>query len=506
MGQELSVDSCCFGRETSMGKDHATTRVERDWEDEALESWENLDPITYFQYAEHRTQNEEERHHAMRKRYKQTQQHYHNQRNAKTYLQEVDEAFDELLGFSEDEPVIHVHSVEMTKMTALQASLKQRERPEGTYSTTALRRPYEYNCELGTVDQVVSPTKEQRQEARTQLQKEQPQAAQAPQHKKNEHTGAAEERSASASASHGRNAKGTTVPVSETVTATASPPQPTTRQPFIEDAQCDHMLQLERDHSGWTATAKEMTRQQLRLWQKKNIGWPPYKARTYKAVHIVKGPIACVWKAWNDVTLRKSYDESYQLAKVLKTIDDSCDGKEHACLGSFSTGRPRDVTTTDLCVVLPFFFFFFDRFCFWGRVFLFPVRLQVLYTAFADSSFARIDFVDHRRWWTVKSRLSALSDPPKGLEFSPASKTARVVVFNTAGKQYDHLAPKNGCTRGRTCQPTGMVFREFVSSGNTRPTIAAWLLLLRPACTWYLCYNTCGATFILTGPPFIFFT
>ena len=138
--------------------------------------------------------------------------------------------------------------------------------------------------------------------------------------------------------------------------------------------------------------------------------------------------------------------------------------------------------------------------------FLFPVRLQVLYTAFADSSFARIDFVDRRRWWTVKSRLSALSDPPKGLEFSPASKTARVVVFNTAGKQYDHLAPKNGCTRGRTCQPTGMVFREFVSSGNTRPTIAAWLLLLRPACIWYLCYNTCGATFILTGAPFIFFT
>ena len=52
-----------------------------------------------------------------------------------------------------------------------------------------------------------------------------------------------------------------------------------------------------------------------------------FKERKFKIVHIVKGSINSVWKAWNDVELRKTYDPAYELANVVERVDDSCDGE-----------------------------------------------------------------------------------------------------------------------------------------------------------------------------------
>ena len=99
---------------------------------------------------------------------------------------------------------------------------------------------------------------------------------------------------------------------------------------------------------------------------------------------------------------------------------------------------------------------------------LFLKLLAVIYTAFADSSFAKIDFVDYRRWWTIESKLSSLGKPPKGLHFGSTSTMARVIAFETAGQKYDDQLKKNGCRRCLTKHPTGMIFREFVSADNSK--------------------------------------
>ena len=90
------------------------------------------------------------------------------------------------------------------------------------------------------------------------------------------------------------------------------------------------MLEIEKsDFREWSPnTTKELTRHPIRVWQKKNLGWlPPYSSREFIIVHIVKGSIDKVWKAWNDVEVRKTYDKGYQMTKIVETVDDSCDGK-----------------------------------------------------------------------------------------------------------------------------------------------------------------------------------
>ena len=127
MGQELSIESCCMGRESLQTEINSNAVSARDWEDEALASWENLDPITYYEYTQQRSREEEKRHHAMRKRYVQQQRMQHQK--PKTYLQEVDDAFDELLGIKED-PEKYEQNYEMA---TLHKSIKQQEIPVGSY-------------------------------------------------------------------------------------------------------------------------------------------------------------------------------------------------------------------------------------------------------------------------------------------------------------------------------------------------------------------------------------
>ena len=115
------------------------------------------------------------------------------------------------------------------------------------------------------------------------------------------------------------------------------------------------------------------------------------------------------------------------------------------------------------------FFFFFVVFRLFKLEFVilyFNYFVIVLYTAFVDSSFAKIEFVDYRRWWTATSKLSSLDTAPRGLKFGPNSRTAWIMAFETAGTKYDDRLQKNNCTRSLTLQPTGMIFREFISAEN----------------------------------------
>ena len=83
MGNELSIDSCCGidGRYKDASSAQAEAALKQSWEVEALESWENLDPITYYQYIETRSHDEEKRHRVLQRILYQQ-----NQKQAHTYL------------------------------------------------------------------------------------------------------------------------------------------------------------------------------------------------------------------------------------------------------------------------------------------------------------------------------------------------------------------------------------------------------------------------------------
>jgi len=136
MGNELSIDSCCGidGRYKDASSAQAEAALKQSWEVEALESWENLDPITYYQYIETRSHDEEKRHRVLQRiLYQQNQK----PEKVRSYLQEVDDCFDELLGIPQDEPIVYEQNLEMIPMHATSnqhATLSSP--PPGSYVTT----------------------------------------------------------------------------------------------------------------------------------------------------------------------------------------------------------------------------------------------------------------------------------------------------------------------------------------------------------------------------------
>ena len=338
MGQDLSLD-CCVGNgrykgTTINGDDNdeeADLRLA--WEVEALESWENLDPITYYQYIEKRSKGEEERHRALRKMYLRQQK---PTSKPKSYLQEVDECFDELLGIQADEPIVYEQSYEMTP---LQATLEQRKNvarvapiggkniPAGSYTTVGNESGRGSGSGNGSgnasSDASSGASSGASGGASNDGRLRAASSAMA--------TSVPVDDSPAGGAAGGGSTKEQVLmsaPQSESQQTTASSKTAQVRQPFVSDDQRDLLLRQETDHSGWECTdSRKVTRHQLCVWQPKSLGWPPFKERKFKIVHIVKGSIDSVWKAWNDVELRKTYDPAYELANVVERVDDSCDGE-----------------------------------------------------------------------------------------------------------------------------------------------------------------------------------
>ena len=177
-----------------------------------------------------------------------------------------------------------------------------------------------------------------------------------------------------------------------------------------------------------------------RLWQGDDISWwstPPYASRKLKVEHVIKAPLEIVWRVFNDFDVRKSYDDRYEHALIIKPIHDTCD---------------------------------------------------LLYTAFTNNPFARVDFCDYRQWWTTETDVASVSPPPKHLAFGPKSHIAHMMVYKTAGSTFDADLPDNKCTRGETLDLTGMIFREFVSASNPREK---WTRVVYPnACNFNLALLT----------------
>ena len=331
MGQDLSLD-CCVGNGRYKGTINGDDNDEEAdlrfaWEVEALESWENLDPITYYQYIEKRSKGEEERHRALRKMYLRQQR---PTSKPKSYLQEVDDCFDELLGIQADEPIVYEQSYEMTP---LQATLEQRKNvarvapigknmniPAGSYTTVGNESGRGSGSGSGSGGASSGASGGASNDGRLRAASSAV-ATSVP---------VVDSRAGSA-AGGGSTTKEQVLlsaPQSESQQTLASSETAQVRQPFVSDDQRDLLLRQETDHSGWECTDnRKVTRQQLCVWQPKSLGWPPFKERKFKIVHIVKGSIDSVWKAWNDVELRKTYDPAYELANVVERVDDSCDGE-----------------------------------------------------------------------------------------------------------------------------------------------------------------------------------
>ena len=191
----------------------------------------------------------------------------------------------------------------------------------------------------------------------------------------------------------------------------------------VNDCLLRDLLSEESESApGWESTKftkiKTKVKHIVRLWQGSDMGWfPPYSERKLKVEHLIKGPLANVWEAFNNFNVRKSYDERYEGAKIVKKISDNCD---------------------------------------------------VLYTSFEDSALARVDFCDYRRFWAVETERTKVPQPPAFLAMGANSHIAHCVVYMSAGTTFDELLPNNECTRGETLSNTGMIFREFVSATNPK--------------------------------------
>ena len=309
MGNELSIDSCCGidGRYKDASSAQAEAALKQSWEVEALESWENLDPITYYQYIETRSHDEEKRHRVLQRiLYQQNQK----PEKVRSYLQEVDDCFDELLGIPQDEPIVYEQNLEMIPMHATSnqhATLSSP--PPGSYVTT-LDVTTKVNRNQNTKTNTVTT-----------------QSSSDPNYQTN---------NVSSNSINNNNTTTTSkslIPSATTATATATTTTTTTtttktRQAYVTDEQRDQMLDLESNHTEWITKSKEHVRTPLRIYSPRDVSsWPPYTTRNFKVVHLVKGPIDCVWKAWNDVKLRKTYDKGFDLAEIVEKVDDSCDGK-----------------------------------------------------------------------------------------------------------------------------------------------------------------------------------
>ena len=294
MGQDISIDGCC-GMDGRAKTETDEQTLTQSWEIEALESWENLDPITYYQYVENRSMNEEKRHRAMQKA---RDQQKRRPEKVRSYLQEVDDCFDELFGIPLEEPIKYEQNVEMIPMQA--ASLTEHHHktipPPGSYTMTAE--------DLSVPTERASSTADTTSTTLTNL---------------------------TITTTDTTNNKTTTLKLQPSANNRKSQKvvesRKSVRQPYVSDEQRDQILQLETNYTGWSSNQKEFERTPLRVWEPTNLGWPPYRKREFKVVHLVKGSIECVWKAWNDVELRKTYDDSFAHARIVEKVDNSCDGQ-----------------------------------------------------------------------------------------------------------------------------------------------------------------------------------
>ncbi len=135
---------------------------------------------------------------------------------------------------------------------------------------------------------------------------------------------------AEAEATLRRAAGGGAAPAAPVVPAPAAAPRSVPGP--VDKSFCDQLLRHEFGGKGWGPTSytfSKKSRPRIQIYQQGHIGWtsmPPYQDRVFKIVHLIKGPIDAVWTAWNDVAVRQRYDKDFKLAKVLTTIDDTCDG------------------------------------------------------------------------------------------------------------------------------------------------------------------------------------